>query len=201
MIKLIFTGAILGVALWAAVTGVNNLLAVDDLKQCAGPSLTNSACAPADAIVAISGGDTPARVAEAVKLYKAGWGRELVFSGAALDAEGPSNAEAMQAQAIAAGVPESAILLENNAYDTTENALHTSVLLSDAKRVIVVTSPYHQRRAGLEFKRFLGEQVQVVNHPTPYDRLWPDYWWTTWNGWWLALAESAKTLIVMTKLP
>jgi uncharacterized SAM-binding protein YcdF (DUF218 family) len=201
MIKIIFTGVIFTAVLWAAVTGINNLLSVDDLKDCTGPSLTNTACAPADAIVAISGGDTPARVAEAVKLYKAGWSSKMIFSGAALDAEGPSNAEAMQAQAISAGVPASAILLENNAYDTTENALHTSILLSDAKRVIVVTSPYHQRRAGLEFTRFLGEQVQVVNHPTPYDRLWPDYWWTTWGGWLLALVESAKTLIVMIKIP
>lgn len=197
--KLIFTIAIIALGLWAAVTGVNNLLTVDDLKECSGPSSTNTTCAPADAIVAISGGDTPARVAEAIKLYKAGWANELVFSGAALDAQSPSNAEAMKEQAVTAGVPASAILLEENAFDTTENALHTSVILSGADRVIVVTSPYHQRRAGLEFKRFLGQNVQVVNHPTPYDRLWPDYWWTTMAGWWLAMAESAKTLIVMIK--
>jgi len=194
--RLILTIAVVGVVLWAAVAGVNNLLSVDDLKDCKTPS----ACAPADAIVAISGGDTPARVAEAIKLYKAGWADKIIFSGAALDAQAPSNAEMMQKQALNAGVPESAIILEKNAYDTVENALHTSILLNGAQRVIVVTSPYHQRRAGLEFKRFLRENVQVVNHPTPYDKLWPDYWWTSWDGWWLALSESAKTLIVMTKL-
>jgi uncharacterized SAM-binding protein YcdF (DUF218 family) len=200
MIKIILTGAVVSVGIWAAVSGVNNLLSVDDIKDCANPSVLEPTCAPADAIVAVSGGDTQSRVAEAIKLYKAGWSDKLVFSGAALDTSGPSNAEAMLTQAVLAGVPQSAILLEKNSFDTTENALHTSLLLSDAKRVIIVTSPYHQRRAGLEFKRFLGERVEVVNHPTPYDRLWPDYWWTTWNGWWLALSESAKTLIVMVKV-
>ena len=49
----------------------------------------------ADVIVAVSGGDTQARTEEAVKLYKDGWSHNLIFSGAALDANGPSNARAM----------------------------------------------------------------------------------------------------------
>lgn len=200
MIKLIVTGAVVVAAAWGAVNGINSLLSVDDLKDCAGPSLVDPDCAPADAIVAISGGDTSARVTEAIKLYKAGWSSRLVFSGAALDKTGPSNAEAMRSQALAADVPDSAISLEKESLDTADNAFRTGALLSgDIKRVIVVTSPYHQRRAGLEFKFFLGQRVQVVNHPTPYDSLWPDYWWTTQSGWALALSESAKTLIVMAK--
>ncbi|HEU5187634.1 MAG TPA: YdcF family protein [Candidatus Saccharimonadales bacterium] len=183
-----------------AVQGVNAFLGPDDLKDCPQPSLLNPVCAPADAIVTLSGGDTPARVTEAIRLYKAGWARQLVFSGAALDKTGPSNAEAMRRQAVAAGVPQEAILIDVMAFDTAQNALNTSALLAGTDRVIVVTSAYHQRRAGLEFKRFLGERVTVLNHPTPYDRLWPEYWWTNWDGWWLALTESAKTLIVMTKL-
>lgn len=198
--KLLLILAVVGIGLWFAIKGVNEFLVIDDLKECHGPSVQDGPCAKADAIIAISGGDTSARVAEAVKLYKAGWAPQMVFSGAALDKTGPSNAEAMFSQAVKAGVPENAILLEETAFDTTENAIRTSVLLGGADRVIVVTSPYHQRRAGLEFERFLGENVQVVNHPTPYDRLWPDYWWTTWGGWWLAVTEIFKTLIVMIKI-
>ena len=44
----------------------------------------------ADVIVAISGGDTDARTAEAVRLYKEGWGANIIFSGAAQDPTGPS---------------------------------------------------------------------------------------------------------------
>lgn len=195
---LIFFIALLAAG-WGAVTGINNLLSVDDIKDCSAPSVLEPACAPADAIVALSGGDTPARVTEAVRLYKAGWADTLVFTGAALDQQGPSNAEAMRTQAVSQGVPSDVILLEVNAFDTTQNAQHTSALIADAQRIIVVTSPYHQRRAGLEFKKFFGSQVTVVNHPTPYDRLWPDFWWTTTGGWWLALLESAKTIVVMVK--
>lgn len=200
MIKTVIVTAALVAGVVGAVQGVNAFLGPDDLKDCSHPSLTHPACAPADVIVAVSGGDTSARVTEAIRLYKAGWADQLVFSGAALDKTGPSNAEAMRRQALAAGIPQSAILIETTAFDTAENALNTSAMLAGVDRLIVVTSPYHQRRAGLEFKRFLGQHVTVINHPTPYDRLWPDYWWTSWDGWWLALVESAKTLIVMTKL-
>lgn len=200
MVRILLTLGVTVGLIWAAVTGVNKLLIVDDLAVCDGPSIRNQVCAPADAVVAISGGDTPARVAEAIKLYKAAWAPKLVFSGAALDTSGPSNAQAMLDQAVRAGVPEEAILTEENSFDTAENALQTSALLSGVKRVIVVTSPYHQRRAGLEFQRFLPG-VEVINHPTPYDRLWPEYWWASWSGWLLALSESAKTVIVMVVRP
>jgi uncharacterized SAM-binding protein YcdF (DUF218 family) len=66
-----------------------------------------------------------------------------------------------------------------------------------AKRIIVVTSEYHQRRAGLEFQYFFGKDITIVNHPTRHDRLWPQYWWTSLRGWSLALSESVKTVFVM----
>lgn len=194
-ITALIAASIIGLAVY-----LPHFLSVDDLKECRGPSLVDQTCAPANAIVAISGGDTSARVIEAIKLYNAGWAPVLIFSGAALDKSGPSNAEAMRKQALAAGIPESAIILETEALDTKENAFRTSALLSsNFTRIILVTSPYHQRRAGLEFQFFLGERITIVNHPTPYDRLWPEYWWTTRDGWWLALSEGLKTLVVVLR--
>lgn len=193
---LLFIG-LLVLALWGAVVGINNLLSVDDLARCNGPSLVDPKCAQADAIVAISGGDTSARVAEAIKLYNQGWAKKLVFSGAALDSSGPSNADVMRKQALEVGVPASDIITEGDSLNTADNAFRTSVLVGGVKRIIVVTSPYHQRRAGLEFQHFFGNQVQVVDHPTPYDRQWQNYWWSTTSGWTLAVSESVKTLFVM----
>src|SRR5687768_17407890 len=71
-----------------------------------------SPLAKADAIVAISGGETDARTAEAVRLYNQGLAPNLIFSGAAADPNGPSNAKAMAASAHEAGVPTSAIHLD-----------------------------------------------------------------------------------------
>ena len=184
-------------AVFAFVVGsVNSFLAIDDLAKCSMPSSLGSKCAPADAIVAISGGDTPARTQEAVKLYKAGWAAVLVFSGAALDSSGPSNAAAMRAQAVAAGVPGSAIIIEETASDTAQNASRTVRLLSSARRIILVTSPYHQHRASLEFEHIFGENAEIVNHPTQTDHTWPPTWYFTSTGWWLALSEVVKTLVV-----
>jgi uncharacterized SAM-binding protein YcdF (DUF218 family) len=178
------------------VWGITSYLMVDDLAKCDMPNPLISACAPADAIVAVSGGDTPARTDEAIKLYLDGWAPTLVFSGAALDTTGPSNAEAMKRQALAAGVPESAILTDSESRDTAQNASRTFRLLEDKKRIILVTSPYHQHRASLEFEHVFGQGVDIVNHPTSTDRMWPETWYLTANGWWLAVSETVKTFIV-----
>lgn len=196
MIKTVATIGVLAAGVALAVAGVNAYLTKDDLKNCAMPDELSSICAPADAIVAVSGGDTPARVAEAVSLYRAGWAQKLLLSGAALDTAGPSNAEAMRRQAISAGVPESAILLDPYAFDTAANASHASQLLKGQTRIIVVTSPYHQRRTSLEFQRAFGEQVTIMSHPTPSDKDWGPLWWTTLTGWSLAISETAKTTFI-----
>ena len=196
MIKLAITtaGVIVGGVL--LVTSINNLLVVDDLKDCTSPDLLLDKCAPADVIVAISGGDTNARVDEAVRLYKDGWASLLLFSGAAMDSSGPSNAEAMRARALNAGVAGENIIIEPSSLDTLHNAINSRSKLADVKRLIVVTSPYHQRRAGLEFQKIFADAT-VVNHPTPNDRAWGDSWWLTIQGWWLAITESIKTLVVL----
>lgn len=197
MLKIVSLAASVVVVSAALVIGADSFLAPDDLRQCAGPDLTSSRCSPAEAIIVISGGDTFARTQEAIQLYKDGWAPILVFSGAALDQSGPSNAKVMHKQALDAGVPSSVILLDENASDTTQNAVNSRKLLPGAKRLIVVTSPYHQRRAGLEFTHQFGEDVTILNHPTSTDRNWTMGWWTTPGGWWLTASETVKTVIVM----
>lgn len=197
MIKLVIITGVIAVSAAAVINGTSAYLGPDDLQACKAPDPLIAKCAPADVIVAISGGDTSARVAEAAKLYKAGWAPKLIFSGAALDKSGPSNAEAMQKQAIQLGIPESALRLDSRAADTEQNAKGTLELLDQREtRIILVTSPYHQRRASLEFGRVIGDRAKIINHPTPTDRSWGRYWWLTPNGWWLALTETTMSLII-----
>lgn len=200
MIKIL--SALLAVVLLVALIGA--YLSPDDLAQCeARPTMEPPACRPADAIVAVSGGDTSARTAEAVSLYKRGWANKLVFSGAAADKSGPSNARAMRVIAIASGVPESAIITEEMSETTHQNAqLSSSVLSSnDFRRVILVTSAYHQRRASMEFKNYVGGDTRVINHPVENDRQWIRWWWLTPTGWWLALSELIKIILVYIGAP
>lgn len=173
-------------------------LGPDDLVRCGQQPSDVTGCHVADAIVAVSGGDTQARTNEAIKLYQNGWAPLMIFSGAALDTQGPSNAAAMKKQAIAAGVPTESIQVEEFSQNTEENALNTSNIVKkdSLSRIILVTSAYHQRRASIEFSKVVGSAVQVVNHPVAQDKQWSGLWWLTPIGWWLAISEVVKILFL-----
>ncbi len=175
--------------------GLSMYLGPDDIAGCAAPE-TGGTCGAADAIIAISGGDTSARTAEAIRLYEAGWAPKLIFSGAAADKSGPSNAAVMKKQAMAEGVPENSIIIEDLSATTAENAQNTSALVKEMglKRVILVTSAYHQRRASIEFGRRLGGDVTIVNHPVANDSQWSSWWWVTPYGWALGIGELVRIM-------
>ncbi len=180
-----------------AVVGISTYLSPDGLSHCDTKPTAQADCGSVDAIVAISGGDTVARTAEAIELYQNGWSELLVFSGAAQDKSGPSNAEAMKRQALAAGVPSANILIDETSETTKQNAANATGLFesNDIHSVILVTSAYHQRRAGLEFGQRAGSAIRIVNHPVMTDNQWSPWWWTTPTGWWLALSELFKVTV------
>lgn len=180
-----------------AAWGIGSYLGVDDLSSCDETPSSKEGCGPADAIVAVSGGDTEARTSEAIKLYKNGWGSRLIFSGAAADKSGPSNAEVMERQAIAAGVNPASIIIETTSETTSQNASETTDIFKmyNIKSAIIVTSAYHERRAVLEFnRRALG--VAVRAHPVASDKQWSSLWWLTPTGWMLAIPEYIRSLIL-----
>lgn len=173
-------------------------LTPDDMRGCTEVSQASD-CQLADAIIAVSGGNTSVRADEAIRLYNEGWSDTLIFSGAAADTSGPSNAEVMRRQAIAAGVPADHIKVETLSQTTKQNAERVKQLLVEvgsgsAQRVILVTSPYHQRRASLEFGVLAGEGITIVNRPAPNDPDWSAVWWLTPRGWWLAGGELVKII-------
>lgn len=155
-------------------------------------------CTVADAIVTVSGGDTIARTNHAIQLYKNGWAPLLIFSGAAQDKTGLSNAFAMRQNAIQAGVSPEAILIEENSENTAQNATLTSRLVKDQgiKNIILVTSGYHQRRASLEFHAQLSDSGVVIRNSPTDDSDWGWFWWLTPRGWWLAVGEFIKIIVV-----
>lgn len=191
MIKLV-VGAVAVVGVGIMLIGT--YLSPDDLSRCGERPSSEARCQKADAIVAVSGGKTQVRAAEAIQLFKDGWADVLIFSGAAQDTSGPSNAQVMRQQALEAGVPSSQIVTEDLSRTTHQNAAETDKLVQKyhISRLIVVTSPYHQRRAGLEFQKIFDGRVQVINHPASGDPDWPALWWMTPSGWWLAGGELVK---------
>ncbi len=149
-----------------------------------------------DAIVAISGGETAARTQEAVKLYNDGMAAHIIFSGAALDPSSPSNAKIMALAAEEAGVPASAIELDEASTNTRANASDVAKIITDNHyhSIILVTSPYHQRRAEITFHRALGSQFTIVNHSS-YDQNWRrSRWWATGYSRSLTISEVQKVI-------
>lgn len=152
--------------------------------------------AKADAIVAISGGETDARTAEAVRLYEQGYAPSLIFSGAAADPNSPSNAKAMATAAHNAGVPASAIHLDETSANTRQNATNVTQIIHDQgyESIILVTSPYHQRRADIAFRRSLGKAFTIINHSS-YDQNWRrSHWWATDYSRSLTASELQKVI-------
>ena len=177
------------------IIGISLYLQPNDFIGCGDQPTAEIKCSKADAVVVVSGGDTSARTAEGIKLYKEGWANYLVLSGAALDKSGPSNAAAMQLQAESAGVPASAIVIDENAANTKQNAENTQSIFKKKQfsNVILVTSGYHQRRASLEFNK-RTDGIIIRNHPVATDADWGIFWWATPRGWWLAGGEITKVI-------
>lgn len=156
-----------------------------------------------DAIVAISGGETESRALEAVKLYKEGWAPTIIFSGAASDPASPSNALTMKRLAVQNGVPTSDILLDEVSTNTLENASDVAFIVKshNFQSIILVTSPYHQRRASVAFTEALGKTVTIINHSTT-DSLWRrSHWWATSYTRQLTFSELQKTVFVFSTNP
>lgn len=148
-----------------------------------------------DAIVAISG-DTGARADTAVTLWKAGWAPIIVFSGAAIDPESVSSAEIMRREALRQGVPDSAVLVEPASATTEENGVEVANLMAQRKlhSAILVTSPYHQRRAAFEFHRTLEPRGLIFRNYPARDPEWNAFLW------WRQEPLRSRTLLELVKL-
>lgn len=179
-----------------SIVGLSFYFQLDNLKNCGEKPNSIIGCQSVDAIVAISGGDTDARTNTAIDLYKNGWAKTIVFSGAAQDKTGPSNASVMKNIAIKSGVAESNIFIDEYSATTKQNADNCDAIFKkeDIKSIILVTSGYHQRRASLEFNRH-ATGVKIINHPTRNDKDWNWAWFINPRGWWLATNEVAKTFV------
>lgn len=126
---------------------------------------------PADAILVL-GGETPRRSAKAADLFKAGLAPRVVVSGG-------GDAPIIRRYLIQEGVPAGRIFIEDRSTTTWENALFVTPLLRTwgARRVLLVTSWFHTRRAVATFRRAAGD---IRFSPVPAEYSWAAYrspWW------------------------
>jgi uncharacterized SAM-binding protein YcdF (DUF218 family) len=85
------------------------------------------------------------RVEAAAQLYHAGGAPRVVATGGVTHGASRSEAAAMAEGLRARGVPD--VLVEERSQTTAENATFTAALLGEARRVWIVTQPFHGRRS------------------------------------------------------
>ena len=118
-----------------------------------------------------AGGGYQERVKQAVALYRAGYASHLVFSSGFVFAF--PEAEIMRRLAVDEGVPAAAIQLETRAANTYQNVVLSDEILAASgwHRILLVSSPYHMRRALMTWHK-VAPQIAVVAAPVPISQFY-----------------------------
>lgn len=117
------------------------------------------------------------RIVEAIRLYKNGIIQQILITGGKADIhftnahEGQSLVKLVKSM----GVPDSAILLENRAKNTFENAKFTYELLGDGSGdLLLITSAFHMKRASACFRKVgFKPDTYPVDFRSPSEFRWP----------------------------
>ena len=141
------------------------------------------------------------RVPVAVQAYKAGRARKIMLCGGKVR-EFPdgnySEAKHMRQAALALGVAEEDIVLENSSQNTVENILFAlielqrTLWLNKVRRVLLVTTAYHMRRS-LAIARYLfPDHIEIIPCPANDNNTRRDNWMNTQVGTDRAKKEAMK---------
>jgi uncharacterized SAM-binding protein YcdF (DUF218 family) len=151
------------------------LLAIGDFL------IIEDALQPADVIHMIAGEDY--RVEHAIALYKQGYGKILFFTGGWCEYHHHFHGQHASALALAAGVPSEAIAIDDSVVTSTYDEAERLKALIDLnhtpiRSVIVVSDPFHMRRARWTYQHVLGKDVQVWMAPVAFEETpFNKYWW------------------------
>ena len=106
------------------------------------------------------------RVMAAADAYRQAMCSRMVLCGGRLPGHRRAEADVMARMMTALGVPKEALVIEDQSQDTMENCRNAAKLLGAEKRVLVVTSDYHLRRAVMTAKR-VGFDADGLAAPMP----------------------------------
>ena len=191
--------AALGVALVLAALAAVALLGAGRVLVAADPLPPR-----ADAIVILAG-SVPDRALEAADLYRAGLAPRVVVTRerqprgeAALRTRGvrlPEGDELTLTALRGLGVPADAIVVLRRRGESTDSEARTIARWACARRLrrlVVVTSRAHSRRARLILRQALGTGIALAMRPSRYDVFAPARWWRVRRDAKLVLGEYQK---------
>ncbi len=155
---------------------------------------------PADAILVLGGGRR-SRAEEGARLYHDGYASLVVVADSPIDVPGirSSYVDLMKSEMLWQGVLEEHILAAPGLVTTThEEALAVRQLAEarDWHSLIVVTDPYHTRRARWVFRDvFADTAITVTVRPARQHSYAANTWWQNWNGLRDAWIEYPKLVV------
>jgi uncharacterized SAM-binding protein YcdF (DUF218 family) len=143
--------------------------------------ITQDTPKPADAIVVIGGDHKPERTRRAAQLYHDGYAPFIIVSAGTLVHEGDTwlpEAQVMLRQLLALNVPERVIILEQASQTTRQNAEYTLPILQQrrARSILLVTSPFHSRRAQKNFADVYVGEISISTQPAVADDFCAPCW-------------------------
>jgi uncharacterized SAM-binding protein YcdF (DUF218 family) len=136
---------------------------------------------PADVIHVIAGEDY--RTEYAIQLYKQGYGKTLFFTGGWCKYHDYYHGKHAQELALSQGVPLEAIAYDESTVTSTYSEaerLKAWIVSSPTpvRLVIVVSDPFHMRRARWAYRKVLGDDIEVQMAPVPMElALYQRAWW------------------------
>ena len=110
--------------------------------------------------------DLDERLKLAIELYNNKRAPYILFTGGKGKDGTILEAKIMKEKAISQGVPENAILVEEESNNTTENilcsmlVLERKFLLQNINRLIIVSSPFHIQRLSLTLSRYMPKWIK-----------------------------------------
>lgn len=113
--------------------------------------------------------DSADRLTDAIRLYKAGKVKKILFTGGSglLFADAYKEADLAKEIFLGLGVLEKDLIWENNSRNTFENAVETKKLLNEKKleSAVLITSAFHMKRAA---GCFVKQGITFFPYPTDY---------------------------------
>jgi len=164
-----------------AVVNAGKFLVVDEKIQ------------KSDAIIVLSG-DKGERVEKAAELYHQGYGKYFVISGG-ITYNDVTAAQLMKDHALQLGIPEKAIVLEDRADSTYENAEFTRQIIKSypIHSAIVVSSNFHMKRVKMIFDRdFKSSKIKLYYASAEDPHFDETRWWSNNKSIMITITEYLK---------
>lgn len=156
-----------------------------------------------DALIVCLGGGK-GRIEAAFSLYASGVGKKLLIIGVGKRSTVTALLKNHAPELHISPDRINSVIVETESKNTIENAVALSQLLkqhSDGKKIILVTSGYHMRRAKFIIERIVSGGLEIIPFNPPNEIIEQQNWWHSWVGIQVTMIEFVKYIVATVIYP